>query len=368
MEYISYSRKKIICMNCGKNGHEFKVCTEPTTSFGVINIKILSDDNENLLFKEKFSNKKTGNQVVTSKKYPNIKYCISSNINLDNDNYDSYKMNNLFVPYDTDEEFNKFCYYRNKIAFLMVSRKFSLGFIEFIRGKYDVSDTKAIINLFEQMTPDEIKYIHKNNYDDILYYFLNRNNEPKEMVLNRIYEGKYSMEYCESKMKFDMLRNPQNNLDDDIAWGLHFYTRNIKPKWKKSEWGFPKGRRDNKNEDNLICACREFEEETGYNKNDYLVLGKIEPIEERLTGTNNINYKHIYYLSIDLTDCCSLDSLKNDYSERELEFDRCEIGDVSWFTYDEAVSHIRPYHLEKKKILTRVYLFIINYLVKCNHL
>lgn len=370
MEHSYHSHKKIICMNCGKNGHEFKTCNEPITSRGIIDIKILGNNGESLLFGEQFSKKNPNNQTVLSKKYPNIKYSISSNIILEDNNCNSYIMNSLSVPYDTEEELHKFCYYKDKIVFLMVSRKFSLGFIEFIRGKYDVSDTKKIIHLFEQMYPEEIKYIHKHTYDDILYHFLNRNNESRETVLNQIYEGKYSMEYCESKMKFNMLRNSNfsDNLNGDMIWGLQFYTTTIKPKWKQPEWGFPKGRRDNKNEENLTCACREFEEETGYKKNNYLVLGKIEPIEERLVGTNNIKYKHIYNIAIDLTECDSLDSLRNYSLKNKLEFDKCEIGDIGWFTYNEAIYRIRPYHTEKKKILTRVYLFVINYLIKCQHL
>jgi hypothetical protein len=36
--------------------------------------------------------------------------------------------------------------------------------------------------------------------------------------------------------------------------------------WKEQEWGFPKGRRDNQ-ENDFICGLREFTEETGYFKN-----------------------------------------------------------------------------------------------------
>jgi 8-oxo-dGTP pyrophosphatase MutT (NUDIX family) len=259
----------------------------------------------------------------------------------------------------------KFWYYRNKIIFLMVSRNFSLGFIEFVRGRYDVSDTKTIIGLFEQMTIDEITFIHKHDYDDILFYFLDRDNGEKETVLNKIYEGKYSIEYCESKIKFNMLQNPQDYPDNDIIWGLYFYTKNIKPKWTKPEWGFPKGRREKKVEENLACACREFEEETGYVKNEYMVLNKIEPIEEIMTGTNGIIYKHIYYLALDLVNCPISNNHIN-HTNSELKYDKYEIGDIMWFTYDDAMAHIRPYHFEKKRILTRIYLFIINSLIHDN--
>ena len=365
MEYETNYRKKHICINCGKSGHESKSCREAITSYGIMNIDIVDNTNEKLIIKDKFSIRKDTLYKITSRKYPDIKCYISNNSKLNStcnqhghNSNNVYKLDNDTIRYDDDEQIRKFCYYKDKIMFMMVSRKFSIGFIEFIRGKYDVSDAKTIINLFEQMYEDEIKYIRKNQYDNILYYFLNRNNEPKDVVLNRVYEGKYSQEYCEAKIKFNMLLDTDNatrtdDTIDGIPLGLDFYTKYIRPKWKKPEWGFPKGRRDNKIEENLTCACREFEEETGYRQSDYNVLNKIEPIEEEMVGTNNVNYKHIYYLAINNREC------NNNFDN----YDIYEIGEIKWFTYHEAISNIRPYHNEKKKILTQVYLFILNYLI-----
>jgi 8-oxo-dGTP pyrophosphatase MutT (NUDIX family) len=349
---ISYKRR-MLCANCGKPGHEFKFCNEPITSFGIINIKIDEDSTESFMIKDKFSTKKNTYYKVMSKKYPNVKCYISDNIKLYEDQTDNYKLDTDTIPYDAEDQVRKFCYYKDKIKFLMVSRRFSLGFIEFIRGKYDPSDSKCIINLFEQMTADEIKFISTNDYDNILYYFLNRTSEEKEVVLNRIYEGKYSTEYCEAKIKFNMLVSPNDDENNNIPWDLYFYTRYIKPRWTKPEWGFPKGRRDKRAEENLMCACREFEEETGYKKEEYTVLNRIEPIEEKLIGTNGVNYKHIYYLA--------MNEINKENAIDQLDF--YEIGDIQWFSYDEAMNHIRPYHMDKRKILTRVYLFILNYLV-----
>ena len=357
MEYETNFRKKNACSNCGKNGHEFKYCSEPITSLGIINIKISDETNESLILKDKFSTKKDTYHKIASKKYRDVKCYISDNIKLYEDGQGIYKLDNETIPYDDDEQIQKFCYYKDKILFLMVSRRFSLGFIEFLRGKYDISDPKSIINLFEQMYEHEIKLIRKNIYDDILYSFLNRNNEPKEVVLNRIYEGKYSNEYCEAKIKFELLTNPSLDENNSIPWDLNFYTKYIKPRWRKPEWGFPKGRRDKRTEENLNCACREFEEETGFKKNEYIVLNKIEPVEEKMIGTNGINYKHIYYLAMN----------ENENKPDSGAFDVFEIGDIKWFTYDEAMAHIRPYHIEKKKILTRIYLFILNYLIHNVH-
>ena len=353
VEYEVNFRRKIFCANCGRPGHEFRFCHEPITSYGVINIDIENDINESLIIRDKFSTKKRTYYKIISNKYPDVECYISDNIKLCEEQEDFYKLDNEAIPYQDNEQIKKFCYYKDKIKFMMVSRRFSLGFIEFIRGKYNVSDAKSIINLFEQMYEDEIKYIQKNQYDNILYFFLNRNNESKEMVLNRIYEGKYSSEYCEAKIKFNMLLFPSDDENNDIPLDLDFYTKHIRPKWRKPEWGFPKGRRDKRTEENITCACREFEEETGYRKDNYIILNKIEPIEEKLIGTNGINYKHIYYLSINNID-------KN---TKLSNYDTYEIGDIQWFTYDEAMSYIRPYHVDKKKILTRIYLFVLNYLI-----
>ncbi|AAV50644.1 putative diphosphoinositol polyphosphate phosphohydrolase [Acanthamoeba castellanii mimivirus] len=354
MEYETNFRKKHICSNCGRSGHEFRNCIEPITSYGIINVCISDEYNESMIIKDKFCTKKNTYYRVSSRKHPEISCFISNHIRV-RDHENMYKLDNEMIPYRSNEDIHKFCYYKNRILFMMVSRRFSLGFIEFIRGKYDVSDTKSIINLFQHMYEHEIKFINKNRYkyDNILYHFLNRNNEPKKIVLNRIYEGKYSNEYCEAKIKFNMLLNSSNEENNNIPVYLEFYIKHIKPKWKSPEWGFPKGRRDKRSEENMVCACREFEEETGYKKSDYSVLNKIEPIEEKLTGTNGVNYKHIYYLAINN---CDINSDLTDY-------DTYEIGEIKWFTYDEAMARIRPYHIEKKRILTRVYLFILNYLI-----
>ena len=292
---------------------------------------------------------------VTSDKYPEVECYISDNVKLQNNERNKFKLDDENIPYQYEDQIRKFQYYKDKMLFMMVSRKYSLGFIEFLRGKYDCSDVKSIINLFEQMYDSEIKMIKKSQYDDILYQFLNRNNESKETVLNRIYEGKYSSEYCQSKIKFNTLRNPISDQNNDVPLSLDFYTKYIKPKWHNLEWGFPKGRRDKYFEDNLSCACREFEEETGYIKENYIVLDKIEPLEELLTGTDGVKYKHIYYLSLN----------NRDKNITFTEYDKHEIDSIRWFTYSEAMNIIRPYHIEKKRVLTKIYLFLLNYLI--NH-
>ena len=74
-----------ICNNCGKQGHTFKQCKNPITSFGVIIFRI--------------------NQ--------------------------------------------------NQRQYLMIRRKDTLGYIDFMRGKYSVTNHKYILNMLKQMTVSE---------------------------------------------------------------------------------------------------------------------------------------------------------------------------------------------------------------------
>ena len=63
--------------------------------------------------------------------------------------------------------------------------------------------------------------------------------------------------------------------------------------WEEPEWGFPKGRR-NYQENDLTCGLREFEEETGYDKQSVSIIKNLLPFEETFVGSNLKSYKHIY--------------------------------------------------------------------------
>ena len=45
--------------------------------------------------------------------------------------------------------------HENKLQYLMIRRKDTLGFIDFMRGKYSVYDKYYIINMLNQMTVQE---------------------------------------------------------------------------------------------------------------------------------------------------------------------------------------------------------------------
>lgn len=222
--------------------------------------------------------------------------------------------------------------YNNNIKYLFIQRRDTLGYVEFMRGKYNLENIQYIKNTFKIMTLSERKRLLENNFDK-LWNTLWMNKHTKQ----------YHNEYENSKNKFNKLKEGITikhkiiTLNDIINETPNIYS--------EPEWGFPKGRR-NLRETNLECAIREFEEETCINKSNY-ILTKLPPINEVFLGTNNIRYKHIYYIAEAKKDILPIIDLDN-------EVQMSEISNIKWFDYDEAITKIRDYNLEKKKILTKI--------------
>jgi ADP-ribose pyrophosphatase YjhB (NUDIX family) len=273
------------CLNCGKNGHNVKVCNEPITSCGIICFKI---DHLSVSKIEKF----------LFNKYINV---------------EEYNYNNF-------DYYNKTNFHRKDIKFLMIQRKYSLSYIEFLRGKYDENNMLKVRNMFELMSEKEVENIKKQEFDylwDNLWKDTARSkNFIKEMNLSR--------------NKFYYLKN--NNLLSELK---SFYP--------EPEWGFPKGRRS-KFENNNECAHREFVEET--NLLNYTQFDRINTMEEVFTGTDNNPYKHIYYIA------------GSDEYELTTNFDNYEVGNIGWFTIDQVLNLLRPYNKSKINLINQLYFFL----------
>jgi 8-oxo-dGTP pyrophosphatase MutT (NUDIX family) len=88
---------------------------------------------------------------------------------------------------------------------------------------------------------------------------------------------------------------------------------------------------------------REFEEETGISSDNICVIENIIPFEETFIGTNHKAYKHKYFLAY----------IKNNYINLN-NFQKAEVSKLEWKSYDECINSIRPYNLEKKKLITNI--------------
>jgi len=211
--------------------------------------------------------------------------------------------------------------------FLMIRRKDTLGFMDFIRGKYSIYNKDYLVNLLNEMTLSEKQDIIEKDFD-VLW---------KKIWCN--HSGQYKSEEDVSREKFYALRNGIMSQND--IYTLADLIAESTTKWEEAEWGFPKGRR-NMYEKDVDCALREFAEETGYDVGEF--IDNILPFEEIFMGSNYKSYKHKYYL------------MKINPNVAQItNYDKSEVSKIEWKTYDECLSSIRPYNLEKKRVIMDIY-------------
>ena len=226
----------------------------------------------------------------------------------------------------------------HKYEYLLIRRRNSIGFMDFVRGKYSVYQSNYIVNLLSQMTLDERESLLSKDFHE-LWESIWRNGAQKN--------GQYHHEEFIAKDKYELLKvgivaqpgNVYYTLQSLINDSYHV------SQWKEQEWGFPKGKR-NYNERDLDCGLREFHEETGIPQEYLRQVENVSPFEEIFTGSNYKSYKHKYYLMEMPTKY--IDSCKND------SYDKFEVSKIEWKTYDDCIKSIRPYNLEKIKLIEKI--------------
>ena len=297
--------KKTYCINCNKYDHNLKQCIEPIYSYGIICIKI----NNNIIPSPLIINDFIINKII------------------DIDEYNLLNLSNL----------TKIDFYKDKIKFLLIQRKHSYSYVEFIRGRYDKHNYKSFQNLLILMAPDEINKILINEFEFLW------NDLWQKTSKYRIFQKEYEI----SQNKFYYIRE-NFNIIDLLKCNILYET---------PEWGFPKGRR-NKNEKNLDCALREFKEETGVASENYIILNRLNTVEETTIGIESSVYKLVYYIGL---------SFNENKLEMINEHQKYEVGDIKWVTYEEIIPKIRDYCSDKIKIIHKIFFMIVNLIENIYH-
>jgi ADP-ribose pyrophosphatase YjhB (NUDIX family) len=336
-----------VCNNCGKQGHTFKQCKNPITSYGVIVFRM--------------------------------------------------------SPMSQERQY------------LMIRRKDTLGYIDFMRGKYSVSNQTYILNMIHQMTVQEKNKLKCFTFDELwrdLWKDESHGHLPNRLMMTTsttstcednsdsqlkrsesqrpvteehhheedgVYQT-YKQEELNSREKFhylisktmqDIVHQSNVSLHPDVPMVqsiLHYLIQcsDVSPSphtkecshqeiWTEPEWGFPKGRR-NYQEKDYDCALREMTEETGYPLHLVKNIKNILPFDEIFLGSNYKSYKHKYYLMYMNYD----DSLSMDH------YDKSEVSLMQWKSYNECMKCIRPYNLEKKRLITSIEHTLVKYRLKGN--
>lgn len=213
--------------------------------------------------------------------------------------------------------------------YLIICRKDTLGYVDFIRGKYSLYRENHIQNLINEMTTKEKEKLLTLSFQELW---------------NDLWGGFGNLQYkSEEKISKEKFQQLKEGIDiyDDSSYSLKTLIKKSTTDWLEPEWGFPKGRR-NYNENDIDCAFREFTEETGFIKRDINLITNLIAIDEVFTGSNFKSYKHRYFIGY-----------IKDFN-KDIQYQKSEVSKMKWVTLEECKEKIRPYNLERIEIIENI--------------
>lgn len=235
----------------------------------------------------------------------------------------------------------------NEINYIMIQKKDTISYIEFIRGKYDINNLSYLIMLFSNMTYQEKQQLNTHDFKKIW----------GNLWSNTSNDSKFQKEYNRSLQKFNKIKKGfmLARIDGSIQHVDIKYLLSVTPNIAEQEWEFPKGRRK-LHESDIDCSIREFCEEVGLYERIFIHdLNK--QYEEIFQGSNNVRYRNIYYIAQFIReetlikfDCNNSQQVK-------------EVRDVGWFSYDEVIKSMNNKSPEKIELFKRV-----NSIIRKNYL
>lgn len=226
------------------------------------------------------------------------------------------------------------------IKYILVQKKDSIPFTEFLRGKYEINNYNYLLKLFSKMTQSEKNAIVAKRFNDLWKGLWNHSNDQNQ---------KFQKEFSKSQVKFNKLRNGiyMKRIDGNVQLvNLNILVANT-PCADEQIWEAPKGRR-RLYESDLKCALREFQEEVGFH--DRIVLhDSNKQFEETFNGSNGVRYRNVYYIAQYIGDASTVKFDENNHQQAK------EVRNVGWFTYEEVLRHINSTeNHEKRELFKRV--------------
>jgi 8-oxo-dGTP pyrophosphatase MutT (NUDIX family) len=215
--------------------------------------------------------------------------------------------------------------FNDKDEIVMIERKDSISYIEFIRGKYKLEKPEYIQLLFNRMSVLEKWTILESTFNSLWNNLWYNNLDSRK-------------EYQKSLYKFKKVN-------------IKYFIDNSMTDYLYNEWEIPKGRR-NLNETNKGCAIREFQEETNIPSSDYDIYDNILPFEEEYKGSNNIIYKNVYYIGKIKDNNYNLNIDMNNKDQIS------EVKNLKWVSNTGCITRIRDYSDYKLNVITKIFNFI----------
>uniref|UniRef100_A0A6C0I6B6 CCHC-type domain-containing protein n=1 Tax=viral metagenome TaxID=1070528 RepID=A0A6C0I6B6_9ZZZZ len=254
----------IFCNNCGNRGHAFRECKKAVLSCGII--------------------------LLRNKLHPNKP---------------------VKLPIEAQN-----------IEMLMIRRKDSMSYTEFMRGKYEPNDTVYVERLLHNMTQHELEQLASQTFETLWARMWN-------------FSERHDQELETSKTKYQAV----------YPTLLKTVSSYVEP-----EWGFPKGRRF-RCESDIMCAEREFNEETNIPRSAYIVLKDVS-FKETFYGTNGIPYEHKYFVALMVR--------PNQFHihQKFTSMQKREISAIGWKSIKECSILTRPHYTGRSELLSDLTKFI----------
>lgn len=228
-------------------------------------------------------------------------------------------------------------------SIVLVERKDSLSYIEFMRGKYkSIFDVEYIKLLFSRFSKKELGEIDKYDFDTLW---------KKLWIHTETINPRIKREYKKSKIDFNKLKEGYKKGNEFIS--INYLIKTVGEKYLSNEWEIPKGRRK-MHENNRKTAIREFYEETNVEPSSYKLYKNIIPIVEEYVGINNVRYKHVYYIG-NISEQCNL------LIDEENKDQYTEIKDLKWCSENDCLEKIRDYDNHKRNVIINFFEYLRNH-------
>ncbi len=216
----------------------------------------------------------------------------------------------------------------NRVEIIMIKKRYSYAFFNFVFGRYKPNDNKYLGQLFNNMSFSEKIDILGMQFEN-MWYRIWLNIPSKHFDISDIYNIDTTQTISNAE-KYRLFFQKKNKFEKNFINDGGKRLKDLIRQSTDSEiiWEIPKGGK-HENETNIDCAMREFFEETSISQIKYKVLYNITPSIENINDGGLI-YQHYYYIA-KLRDGVLLQPKINFDSFTQIS----EVGQIKWVSLEE---------------------------------
>jgi 8-oxo-dGTP pyrophosphatase MutT (NUDIX family) len=216
----------------------------------------------------------------------------------------------------------------NELEFLLIHKRVSFCFIEFVNGRYRRGDRARLYFLLAGMTNEEKIDVWSLDFTRMWFriWLVDADNKGTDREHYERYRSRRTY------FKECHLSGDKN--------GTALKEALKSTKCSNTIWELPKGRPNSTMELPLNCAIREFKEETGFGPENYTLI-PAEPTLCTVIHADNVKYVSNYYVAMAHSDAQISAPIHLDYSSDTLH-QIAEVIDIRWISLKEMANMVAP--------------------------